>query len=133
MKPVCLIILLISCVLQVSAEPLVKHKVGPSYPRLAWQAGIQGTVTVEIELDTDGNVVSAKASGAHEMLQRAAEENIRLWTFSEVTPDQHTLTFTYVYRIVSPEQGRYSTRLPVKFDLPHRRIEISVYPAEINP
>jgi hypothetical protein len=57
----------ISCVLQVSAEPHVKHKVGPNYPPLAWQASIQGSVTVEIELGTDGDVVSAKASGAHEI------------------------------------------------------------------
>lgn len=125
-------IFVISCALQVSAEPHVQHKDYPLYPPLAWQASLQGTVTVDIQLSTDGKVVSAKASGAHPMLQRAAEENIRQWTFSDVTDDKHALTFTYIYRIVAPKTGLYNTRLPVKFDLPHRRVEISVYPVELN-
>jgi TonB family protein len=84
MKSVGFLILVLLSALHVSAQPRVEHKVNPSYPSLAWQAGLQGTIAVEVALGLNGNVVSAKASGAEERLQRAVEENIRQWTFSEV-------------------------------------------------
>ncbi len=126
------LILVFSCALQVSAQPKVEHEVDPMYPLIPWQAQIQGDVTVEVELDLHGNVISATASGSHPMLQRAAEQNIRLWTFSGVNSDDHTLTITYAYRILEPTTDKQlGTRLPDKFDLPNR-VEISVYRVRIN-
>ena len=121
------LIFVISCALYVSAQPKIKHRVGPAYPPLPWQANIQGDVTVKVDIDAGGNVISAVASGGHPMLQRAAEQNVRLWTFSDVTPDEHTLTITYSYRILEPtKEKQWGTPLPVKFDVPNR-VEISVY------
>ncbi len=119
-------------ILQVSAQLKVKQKVDPSYPLLPWQARLQGDVTVKVELGADGNVMSAVASGGSPLLQRAAEENARLWIFSDVTRNEQTLTITYAYRILEPTNDKqWGTRLPVKFDLPNR-VEISVYRLRIN-
>jgi Gram-negative bacterial TonB protein C-terminal len=127
-----LLILVFSCAVHVSAKPIVKHKVDPTYPPLPWQAQLQGDVKVVVELDVDGNVISTAASGAHPMLRRAAEQNVRLWTFSNVTTNEHTLTITYSYRILEPtKEEQWGTRLPDKFELPDR-VEITVYRAWIN-
>ena len=65
----------------------VRNLAVPEYPRLAVMARIQGEVKVEVEIGTDGKVLSAKArvpSGAPkpaELLSRAAEKNIIGWIF----------------------------------------------------
>jgi protein TonB len=47
-------------------------KPAPPYPILAKQTRIQGPVTVQILIDEQGHVVSAKATSGHPMLQAAA-------------------------------------------------------------
>jgi len=59
----------------------VKHVVPPGYPHLARAATLQGTVTVEIDIDPDGTVTSERSSGANELLRRASEDNIAQWMF----------------------------------------------------
>lgn len=44
----------------------------PEYPAIARQAQASGSVTVEITVDEDGNVISAKAVSGHPLLQAAA-------------------------------------------------------------
>jgi hypothetical protein len=56
-----------------------KHILAPGYPRLAWQAQVTGTVDVEVA--ADGSVRSAVGSGALNLLNHAAEENVRQWIF----------------------------------------------------
>ncbi len=56
-----------------NAERLVT----PSYPQLAFRANIEGRVTVDVELDVEGKVVSAKATSGHQMLRQAAEDAAR--------------------------------------------------------
>lgn len=51
--------------------------VTPSYPQLAFRANIEGRVSVDIELDAEGKVVSAKATSGHQMLRQAAEDAAR--------------------------------------------------------
>ncbi|HXF43680.1 MAG TPA: TonB family protein [Pyrinomonadaceae bacterium] len=51
--------------------------VTPVYPPIARQSRIGGLVTVEVEIDTEGNVTSAKATSGHTMLRGAAEEAAR--------------------------------------------------------
>lgn len=53
-----------------SAERLVP----PTYSAIAKQSRIQGKVTVEVELDEEGRVVSAKATSGHPMLRQSAED-----------------------------------------------------------
>ena len=46
----------------------------PTYSAMARQTRIEGKVTVEVELDVEGNVVSADATSGHATLRQAAEE-----------------------------------------------------------
>jgi protein TonB len=54
----------------------------PEYPEIAKAAGARGTVTVQIVLDEDGNVVSASAISGHPLLQQAAVAAARQAKFS---------------------------------------------------
>jgi len=54
----------------------------PEYPEIAKAAGAQGTVTVQILVDQEGNVVSASAVSGHPLLQQAAVAAARLAKFS---------------------------------------------------
>lgn len=46
----------------------------PVYPAMAKSMRAEGQVTVEVELDEEGNVTSAKAVSGHAMLRNSAEE-----------------------------------------------------------
>ena len=54
----------------------------PPYPQPAIMLNIQGTVTVQILIDEQGNVVSAKATSGHALLRAAAEKAARNAKFS---------------------------------------------------
>lgn len=49
----------------------------PVYSTVAQRSGIGGRVVVDVELDAEGNVVSAKAVSGHQMLRGAAEDAAR--------------------------------------------------------
>lgn len=55
-------------------ESKVIRKAVPPYPELARRARAQGMVTVQILLDEQGNVVSARATNGHPLLRAAAEQ-----------------------------------------------------------
>lgn len=57
-------------------------KPAPAYPAEAKEAGAQGVVTVQITVNEDGTVESAKAAGGHPLLQEAAVEAARKAKFS---------------------------------------------------
>lgn len=46
----------------------------PMYSPVAQRANVEGRVTVEVELDESGEVVSAKATSGHQMLRSSAED-----------------------------------------------------------
>jgi TonB family protein len=54
----------------------------PEYPLIARQAQASGTVTVQITIDEEGNVVSAKAVSGHPLLQSAAVDAARRAKFT---------------------------------------------------
>ncbi|HKP80997.1 MAG TPA: energy transducer TonB [Pyrinomonadaceae bacterium] len=54
----------------------------PSYPKLALQIGLQGTVTVQVLIDEDGRVLSAKGTG-HPLLVPEAEKAAKQARFSQ--------------------------------------------------
>jgi len=51
-----------------------ERMVTPTYPQLARQSRIMGRVAVEVDLDEEGNVTKADATGGHAMLRQAAED-----------------------------------------------------------
>jgi TonB family protein len=56
-------------------------RVEPVYPDVAKAAGAQGSVTVQVVIDEQGNVASARAVSGHPLLQQAAIDAARQWVF----------------------------------------------------
>ncbi|MBV9925370.1 MAG: TonB family protein [Acidobacteria bacterium] len=54
----------------------------PAYPPIAKAAGARGTVTVQVVVDEEGNVISARAVSGHPLLQQAAVAAARQAKFS---------------------------------------------------
>jgi protein TonB len=54
----------------------------PAYPAIAKAARAAGTVTVQVTVDEQGNVISARAAGGHPLLQQAAVAAARQARFS---------------------------------------------------
>lgn len=58
--------------------------VTPTYSTMARQSRIVGKVTVDVEIDVEGNVVEAKASAGHAMLRQSAEDAAKRSKFKPV-------------------------------------------------
>lgn len=70
------------------ANMKVVHKPAPpSYPAIAKINMVQGTVVVEMVVDTEGNVVSAKAIEGPEPLHEAAVNYAKQWRFKPAEQD----------------------------------------------
>ena len=73
----------------------------PEYPAIARQANASGSVTVQISVDEDGNVISAKAVSGHPLLQSAAVDAARQAKFPPTKLDgkavkiQGTVVYTF--------------------------------------
>jgi protein TonB len=67
----------------VSAEsPEVLYRpVEPAYPRLAEQMKIQGSVTLQVNIDKTGNIVGTRVLSGPPILAAAAQEAVRQWRF----------------------------------------------------
>ncbi len=63
----------------------------PVYPSEARRIGVQGKVVVQISLDENGNVVSAKATSGNGLLYPAAEDAARRSKFKPVVIDNQTV------------------------------------------
>jgi TonB family protein len=57
-------------------------RVEPIYPPLALAAKVSGLVTVEVTVDEEGNVISARAISGHPLLKDSAIEASRKWKFN---------------------------------------------------
>lgn len=66
----------------------------PSFPREALEAGADGIVKVEVVIDPQGNVVSAKAIAGNPLLYNSAEETARKTKFRSVEPASENATET---------------------------------------
>jgi TonB family protein len=98
----------------------VSHVDVPGYPVVGWQARLQGSVALNVDIAADGEVVSVSASGANTLLQKAAADNIRTWRFCS-SPAKQNVTITYVYKLEGEETDRMP-REKVVVDLPEQII-----------
>jgi len=106
-----------------SNQPIVVSAVAPIYPPIIRAAGLSGDFHVDVEIDKDGKVTSAKASSAPKLMQKVIEDAARQWYFA---PDsngqkkrQAQLTFSF-RRMSSKTPNSEST--PVFY--PPYRIEV---------
>jgi TonB family protein len=58
------------------------RRVEPAYPPLAKAARVSGAVVVEVTIDEEGNVMSARAISGHPLLKDAAIAAAQVWTFA---------------------------------------------------
>lgn len=99
--------------------PRFTRQTSPEYPPEARQQGLEGTVTLHLELLADGTVGEVKVaqSSGHALLDTAAQETARTWTH---TPAMHNgtavtqwvkLSLTFSLDKAAPESpGRKKTR-----------------------
>jgi periplasmic protein TonB len=57
------------------------HPSDPVYPRLAEQMKIQGSVTLQVNIDKNGNIVGTQVLSGPPILAAAAQEAVRQWRF----------------------------------------------------
>ena len=62
-----------------------KSKPAPPYPTVARQLGVQGSVSVQVLIDEQGRVVTAKAMSGHPLLQAAAVQAAYRAAFTPTT------------------------------------------------
>ena len=69
------------------AVPLYASNPPPEYPMQARRRGLQGVVTIEALIDTDGNVSDLRlfASSGYGILDKAALSSVRSWSFQPGT------------------------------------------------
>jgi TonB family protein len=91
------------------------------YPRLAWQARIDGEVKIEIHVASDGSVSSASATSGHQLLQKAASDNVKKWVF--LSNHESNLEIIYDFKLERPESSsQHATKAIV--DLHTRRVVV---------
>lgn len=63
------------------SQGLLIKKVQPTYPPLARQARIQGTVMLQAEISKDGTIENLRLMSGHPMLAPAAIEAVKQWRY----------------------------------------------------
>jgi len=63
------------------SQGMLIRKVTPNYPPLARQARIQGSVTLDAVISTDGIIENLRVTGGHPMLVPAAIEAVKQWRY----------------------------------------------------
>jgi TonB family protein len=86
------------------AEGLLTNRVEPDYPDAARRAHVQGTVTVDTVVSSDGKVLDASAISGTPQLSEAAVAAVRQWQYKPYT--------------VNGKKSGFRTQVPVTFMLP---------------
>ncbi|HWR36613.1 MAG TPA: energy transducer TonB [Clostridia bacterium] len=63
------------------SEGLLIHKITPTYPPLARQARIQGSVVLQALISKDGSIQNLRAVSGHPMLTPAAIDAVKQWRY----------------------------------------------------
>jgi TonB family protein len=87
-----------------AADALLANRVEPEYPEAARRAHIQGTVTVDTVVGTDGKVLEANAVNGSPQLSDAAAAAVRQWRYKP--------------HVVDGKKIAFRTQVPVTFMLP---------------
>jgi TonB family protein len=84
------------------------RRVEPAYPPLAKAAKISGSVVVEVTLDEEGGVISARAISGHPLLKDAAVDAARGWKFTptklQEVPVKVIGTITFNFNLGDPKR-----------------------------
>ena len=72
----------------------VIHQVAPVYPEEAEREGVEGKVVLDVTVEQNGEVSSAKVLSGHKLLQQAAVDAVKQWRFSNPLNDSVTIQLT---------------------------------------
>ncbi len=114
---------------QTSQPIVVNYLESITYPTVARDAQIQGTVGVDVDVSSEGDVISANANSGHPALKHAAEENIRRWKFAAGT--KRRLSITYEFSLEEP-RTTYRPETKNYFELPSRVRVVTTLPARTD-
>ncbi len=89
-----------------------------TYPAVARDAQIQGTVEIEAVVAPTGEVDSASANSGHPALRRAAEENVKRWKFAPANAKRR-FSITYEFSLEEPRMP-FGSETKNYFDLPSK-------------
>jgi len=65
----------------------LQTRVTPDYPDVARQAGVEGTVTLRVEIGPDGSVQDIEPISGPPLLERAAAEAVAQWRYAPTLVD----------------------------------------------
>jgi protein TonB len=87
------------------ATPLYQSNPPPKYPRMARRRGLEGVVTIEALIDSNGKVVELRifSSSGHRILNKSAMKAVRGWRFTPGT--------------VGGRRQQMRVKVPVRFQL----------------
>ncbi len=69
----------------------VKTRVAPVYPELARKMNVSGTVKVQITIEPNGSVKTAKALGGHPLLIEPAVDAAKKWKYEPAKDETTTI------------------------------------------
>ncbi len=101
-------------------ESTAIRKVEPEYPPIAKAARASGNVEVEVQIDENGNVVSAKPISGHPLLRAAAEAAAQQWKFKPAklgetrVKVEGVLTFNFALDKTDPKTKRAAKADPAE-------------------
>jgi TonB family protein len=78
----------------------IAHQVFPVYPPIAKAAHIQGTIVFELRVGTTGKIESLNVVSGPSMLQQAATDALKQWTFHPFEKDGVPVIATGQYSII---------------------------------
>jgi hypothetical protein len=107
-----------------------KHIEFSSYNVYARVAHIHGDVTLDVAVDSEGNVTNAIAVSGPRILSDGALQDVRKWTFENLNRTPLSQRVTYEYRIEG--KGAEQAVSTVVFD-PPGRVRVLVNPIPPNP
>jgi TonB family protein len=109
---------------QTTDAPAVVAAVAPVYPAIAAAAKASGNVNVDVKIDANGNVSSARAVDAHALLKGVCEATARRWKFAPATgsKSERTARLIFTFREVADRVPEHE-RTPVF--LPPYRVEVT--------
>src|SRR5262245_17538865 len=77
----------------IAQEPKLLKRVDPEYPQIAKQVDATGRVELMVTIAPEGNVTAVKVVAGHPMLQNAAVQAVKQWTYS-VLPVESAVAVT---------------------------------------
>jgi len=96
-------------------QPIVRTSSAPKYPPIAVPARAMGNVVVEVQIDAEGNVTSARALSGHPLLQKVSVDAAKGWRFAPSSERNNirTAQLTFIFRVLANETDDRKVKSPV--------------------